>query len=157
MAEKIGAGDVAPDFELLSQKGEKVRLSAFRGSKPVVLFFYPRANSAGCTAEVCAFRDSYEVFTDAGAEVIGISSDAVSAQEHFAGKHSLPFLLVSDEGGQVREAYGVPNSMGKLLPGRATYVIDKEGVVRHVFNSQMNINGHVKTAVKVIGELAQLT
>lgn len=153
MASKIDVGDEAPDFELPNQKGETVRLAKFRGQKPVVLFFYPRDDSAGCTAEVCSFRDSYEDFSEAGAEVIGISSDSVESHEKFAGKYRLPFTLVSDRGGAVRSEYGVPSTMGKLLPGRVTYVIDVEGIVRHVFNSQVNVFGHVKSALKVLRDL----
>lgn len=153
MASRIGVGDEAPDFELQSQSNDTVRLSKFRGQKPVVLFFYPRDDSAGCTAEVCSFRDSYEDFTEAGAEVIGISSDSVDSHDKFAGKHRLPFTLVSDPGGTIRTAFDVPNTMGKMLPGRVTYVIDTEGIVRYVFNSQMNVFGHVKSALKVVREL----
>lgn len=152
MADKITVGDVAPEFTLPSQNGSEVSLADFRDKKTVVLFFYPKDNTAGCTAEVCSFRDSYEVFSEAGAEVIGISSDSVSSHEGFAGKYSLPFLLVSDEGGEVRKRYGVPSTLG-ILPGRVTYVIDRSGVVRHVFNSQANIGGHVKGALKIVQDL----
>jgi thioredoxin-dependent peroxiredoxin len=152
MAKKVGVGDEAPDFALPSQTGENVRLSDFRNRAVVVLFFYPKDNTTGCTAEVCAFRDSYEVFTDAGAQVLGVSSDSVSSHEHFAGEHNLQFKLLSDSGAQVRRAYGVPSTMG-LLPGRVTYVIDRDGIVRHVFNSQINIGGHVDSALKMVKEL----
>jgi thioredoxin-dependent peroxiredoxin len=151
-APQIGLGDQAPDFTLPTQSGTEVTLSEFRDKKTVVLFFYPKDETAGCTAEVCSFRDNYEVFTEAGAEVIGISSDSVSSHERFAGRYSLPFTLVSDEGGAVRKLYGVPSKLG-ILPGRVTYVIDRSGVVRHVFNSMVNINGHVKGALKIVQEL----
>jgi len=151
-APQIGLGDRAPDFTLPTQSGTEVTLSDFRDKKTVVLFFYPKDETAGCTAEVCSFRDNYEVFTEAGAEVIGISSDSVSSHERFAGRYSLPFTLVSDEGGEIRKRYGVPSKLG-ILPGRVTYVIDRSGVVRHVFNSMVNINGHVKGALKIVQEL----
>lgn len=151
-APQIGLGDQAPDFTLATQAGTEVTLSDFRDKKTVVLFFYPKDETAGCTAEVCSFRDNYEVFTEAGAEVIGISSDSVSSHERFAGRYSLPFTLVSDEGGEIRKRYGVPSKLG-ILPGRVTYVIDRSGVVRHVFNSMVNINGHVKGALKIVQEL----
>ncbi|GIH04531.1 peroxiredoxin [Rhizocola hellebori] len=151
-APQIGLGDQAPDFTLPTQSGTEVTLSDFRDKKTVVLFFYPKDETAGCTAEVCSFRDNYEVFTEAGAEVIGISSDSVSSHERFAGRYSLPFTLVSDEGGEIRKRYGVPSKLG-ILPGRVTYVIDRSGVVRHVFNSMVNINGHVKGALKIVQEL----
>jgi peroxiredoxin Q/BCP len=151
-APQIGVGDQAPDFTLPTQLGTEVTLSEFREKKTVVLFFYPKDETAGCTAEVCSFRDNYEVFTEAGAEVIGISSDSVSSHERFAGRYALPFTLASDEGGQIRKRYGVPSKLG-ILPGRVTYVIDRSGVVRHVFNSMVNINGHVKGALKIVQEL----
>ena len=118
----------------------------------VVLYFYPKDNTSGCTAEACAFRDSYEVFTDAGAEVIGVSSNSVDKHAGFAGKHDLPFTLLADAGGKVRKAYGVPAALG-FIPGRVTYVIDRDGTVRHVFGSMTNINGHVKEALETVQQL----
>jgi thioredoxin-dependent peroxiredoxin len=152
MARGIRAGDKAPDFTLPSQSGDQVRLSDRLGERVVVLYFYPRDDTRGCTAEACAFRDSFEVFTDAGAEVIGVSSDSVDRHAAFADKHKLPFTLLSDKGGQVRKSYGVPAALG-LLPGRVTYVIDREGTVRHVFNSMTNIGQHISDALKVVREL----
>jgi thioredoxin-dependent peroxiredoxin len=152
MATGIGVGDQAPDFTLPSQSGEQVRLQDRIGQHVVVLYFYPKDNTSGCTAEACAFRDSHEVFTDAGAEVIGVSSDSVDKHAGFAGKHNLPFTLLSDAGGKVRKAYGVPATFG-LIPGRVTYVIDRDGTVRHVFNSMTNIGKHVKDALEVVGQL----
>ncbi len=118
----------------------------------VVLYFYPRDDTRGCTAEACAFRDSFEVFTDAGAEVIGVSSDSVDRHAAFADKHKLPFTLLSDKGGQVRKLYGVPAVLG-LVPGRVTYVIDREGTVRHSFNSMTNIGQHISDALRIVREL----
>ena len=152
MARGIQPGDKAPDFTLPSQSGEQVRLSDRLGERVVVLYFYPKDNTSGCTAEACAFRDSFEVFADAGAEVIGVSSDSVDKHAGFAGKHNLPFTLLSDKGGQVRKSYGVPAVLG-LIPGRVTYVIDRQGTVRHVFNSMTNIGRHVSDALKVVREL----
>ncbi len=128
---KVKVGDKAPDFALPDAKGQQVRLSDFAGKKNVVVYFYPKDNTAGCTSEACAFRDSYEVFKDAGAEVIGISSDTEKAHEQFAQQHHLPFILLSDAGGAVRKSYGATALLG-LMPGRITYVIDKQGVVRNV-------------------------
>jgi thioredoxin-dependent peroxiredoxin len=152
MARGIGAGDKAPDFTLPSQSGEPVRLSERTGQRVVVLYFYPKDNTSGCTAEACAFRDSYEIFTDAGAEVIGVSSDSVERHASFAGKHELPFTLLSDAGGKVRKTYGVAPSLG-FIPGRVTYVIDRTGTVRHVFSSMMNIDAHVKQALEIVRQL----
>ena len=152
MAQGIGVGDKAPDFTLPSQSGEPVRLQDRIGQRVVVLYFYPKDETTGCTAEACAFRDSHEVFTDAGAEVVGVSSDSVDRHAAFAAKHDLPFTLLSDGGGKVRRAYGVPPTLG-FIPGRVTYVIDRTGTVRHVFNSMMNIDGHVKDALAVVQQL----
>jgi thioredoxin-dependent peroxiredoxin len=152
MARGVRVGDKAPDFSLPSQSGDQVRLSDRLGERVVVLYFYPKDNTRGCTAEACAFRDSHEVFTDAGAEVIGISSDSADKHAAFAGQHKLPFTLLSDAGGQVRKSYGVPSVLG-MLPGRVTYVIDRTGTVRHVFNSMTNIGGHVSDALTVVRQL----
>jgi len=145
----IRAGDVAPDFTLPSQDGSQVTLKALLGKGPVVLYFYPKDDTPGCTAEACSFRDAYEDFKEAGAEVVGISSDSAGAHKDFVEKHRLPFVLVSDEGAKVRKRYGVPSTLG-LFPGRVTYVIDAAGVVRHVFNSQMNPTRHVREALEVL-------
>jgi len=152
MARGIGVGDKAPDFTLPSQSGDEVRLSDRLGDRVVVLYFYPKDNTSGCTAEACAFRDSYETFTDAGAEVIGVSSDSADKHAAFAGKHNLPFTLVADQGGRVRKAYGVPSVLG-VIPGRVTYVIDRTGTVRHVFSSMTNIDAHVNDALEVVRKL----
>ncbi|HEV2345274.1 MAG TPA: peroxiredoxin [Actinocrinis sp.] len=152
MGRGVAVGDKAPDFTLRSQGGELVRLHDRVEQRIVVLYFYPKDETRGCTAEACAFRDSHEVFTDAGAEVIGVSSDSVDKHASFAGKHSLPFTLLSDEGGDVRKSYGVPASLG-LIPGRQTYVIDRSGTVRHVFNSMTNIDRHVNDALDVVRQL----
>jgi peroxiredoxin Q/BCP len=151
---KVSVGDNAPDFTLPSQSGEPVSLNALVGSKEIVLYFYPRDNTQGCTAEACAFRDSYEVFKEHGAEVIGVSSDTADSHRAFTSKYKLPFILLSDEGGKVRKLYGVPPTLG-ILSGRATYIIDKKGIVRHIFNSQFNPKKHVDEALaslKVIRE-----
>ena len=150
---RVAVGDVAPDFTLPAQSGEHVRLSAYRGKSVVVLYFYPKDETPGCTAEACAFRDKYEVFKEAGAEVIGISSDSISSHEQFAAHHRLPFTLVADEGGAVRKRYKVPSTLG-LLPGRVTYVIDREGVIRYVFSSQLNATQHVEEALRIVRQLA---
>jgi peroxiredoxin Q/BCP len=152
MARGIGVGDKAPDFTLPSQTGEDVQLSDRLGDRVVVLYFYPKDETPGCTKEACAFRDSYEVFSEAGAEVIGVSSDSVDKHASFADHHSLPFTLLSDVGGAVRKSYGVPSTLG-LLPGRTTYVIDRAGVVQRVFNSQTNIGGHINEALEAVKQL----
>lgn len=147
--DKIEVGDVAPDFTLPSQSGMQVSLSDFVGKKAVVLYFYPKDETIGCTMEACAFRDDHERFENLQAEVIGISSDSVKAHERFVQGHGLPFTLLSDERGEVRKQYGVPRTLG-FFPGRVTYVLDKEGVVRHVFSSQLGVTRHVKEALKAL-------
>lgn len=145
---KVQVGDSAPDFILPSQTGTLVRLGAFLNQKAIVLYFYPRDNTSVCTTEACAFRDSYESFKDAGAEVIGISSDSVESHRQFAAAHQLPFLLLSDTDSMVRKRYGVPTAFG--LPGRVTYVIDKSGIVRHIFFSQFTSDKHVAQALQAL-------
>lgn len=147
----LQVGDKAPDFTLPDQDGKQVTLSGILGEKVVVLYFYPKDNTRGCTAEACSFRDSYESFTASGAEVVGISSDSVATHERFAGRHELPFVLLSDRGREVRKLYGA-SALG-LLPGRITFVIDKEGVIRHTFSSMTNIGAHIDDALKVVREL----
>jgi peroxiredoxin Q/BCP len=152
MARGIQVGDKAPDFSLPSQSGDQVKLSDRLGEKVVVLYFYPKDETPGCTREACAFRDSHEVFTDAGAEVIGISSDSVDKHASFAEHHKLPFTLLADKGGAVRKSYGVPATLG-VLPGRVTYVIDQSGTVRHVLNSMTDIGRHVGDALDVVKQI----
>jgi thioredoxin-dependent peroxiredoxin len=152
MAQGIQVGDKAPDFTLPSQSGEPVRLYDRLGGGAVVLYFYPKDDSRACTAEACAFRDSHEVFTDAGAQVIGVSSDSVDRHAAFAGRHNLPFTLLSDEGARARKEYGVPTTFG-LIPGRVTYVIDRQGTVRHLFSSMTGIDQHVSEALRVVRQI----
>jgi thioredoxin-dependent peroxiredoxin len=149
---KINTGDVAPDFELPTAEGEIIRLADFRGKAEVVLYFYPKDDTPGCTAEACAFRDSFEAFRDAGAEVIGVSGDSAESHSKFAARHRLPFRLVSDADGSIRARYGVPKTLG-LLPGRVTYLIDRQGFVRHVFSSQFRPARHIAEALRVLKEL----
>jgi thioredoxin-dependent peroxiredoxin len=145
----LQVGDVAPEFTLPKADGELVSLADFRGRSDVVLFFYPKDNSPVCTAEACSFRDSYEVFRDAGAEVIGISADSSLSHEQFAARFRLPFVLLSDKGGVVRGRYGVTKTFG-IFPGRTTYLIDREGVIRHIFSSQFLPTKHVTEALSVL-------
>ena len=150
---RIGVGSIAPDFTKKTQRGDTITLSQFRGEKIVVLYFYPRDETAGCTAEACSFRDSFEEFVDAGALVVGVSQDSDESHRSFAERHRLPFLLVSDRDKKLQKAYGVPKTMG-VLPGRVTYVIDREGTVQHVFNSQLNAKKHVTEALEVVRRLS---
>lgn len=149
---RIDVGHPAPDLSLATHTGEQLSLADYRGKHPVVVFFYPKDGTAVCTKEVCSFRDAYDDFTEAGAVVIGISSDSEARHQSFAQKHGLPFLLVSDKDGNARRAFGVAKTMG-IFPGRVTYVIDREGIVRHIFNSQFAADRHVEEALEVVRRL----
>jgi len=154
MGKQLVVGDTAPDFSLPSQNGGVVNLRDLLGTSEVVLYFYPKDNTPGCTTEAKAFRDSYDVFKEMGAEVVGVSSDSVDSHIDFASRCSLPFTLLSDPGGKVRRLYGVPSTFG-VLPGRVTYVIDRRGVVRHIFNSQLNATKHVEEAISVLKSIRE--
>jgi peroxiredoxin Q/BCP len=142
----IKNGTPAPDFELPDQHGNLVRLSQYRGRNAVVVYFYPKDDTTGCTIEACRFRDDFEKFRVTGAEIIGISDDSTESHRRFASKYQLPFTLLSDKGGRVRKLYGVKKTFG-VIPGRVTFVIDRDGIVRHVFSSQSSPARHVEEAL----------
>ena len=154
--DKVKVGDHAPNFTLSSQAGKNVELAQFLGKKPVVLYFYPKDETPGCTTEACTFRDQSEAFKAAGAEVIGISSDSIASHQQFATKYSLPFTLLSDGEGKVRALYGVPSTFG-LMPGRVTYVIDRAGIVRYIFSSQWRAAAHVSEALQELQKINAAT
>jgi thioredoxin-dependent peroxiredoxin len=148
----VKVGDKAPDFTLPAQTGDNVTLSEFLGKKNIVLYFYPKDETVGCIKEACSFRDSYEELTELGAEVLGVSGQSVESHVAFATHYGLPFILLADVDNKVRALYGVPSSLG-LFPGRVTYIIDKKGVVRHIFNSQTQAQRHVEEAKQTLQEL----
>jgi peroxiredoxin Q/BCP len=117
-----------------------------------VLYFYPKDETPGCTIEARAFRDSYDAFATAGAEVVGVSSDSVASHRRFAQRHELPFLLLSDKGGHVRNLYGVEQTLG-ILPGRVTFVIDTAGIVRHIYSSQLRVTRHSRESLDAVRAL----
>ena len=145
---RVQVGDLAPGFTLSNQSGAEVSLEEYLGQADIVLYFYPKDNTGICTEEACAFRDSYEVFKHAGAEIIGISSDSVESHQQFAKDNRLPFSLLSDVDDVIRKRYGVPTAFG--LPGRVTYVIDRQGIVRRTFFSQYTSNKHVEVALETL-------
>lgn len=149
----IGEGDHAPVFTLPDQAGNPVSLAAYLGQRVVVLYFYPKDDTAGCTAEAQGFRDTYQDFVAAGAVVLGVSSDPVASHASFAGKNKLPFPLLADVGESVRRLYGVPTT-ALFIPGRVTYVIDLEGKVRMVYDSLTDATGHVERALALVKGLA---
>lgn len=146
----IKVGDLLPEFELKNDEGEAVRLSPDRIEGPVVVYFYPKDDTPGCTAEACSFRDAYEDFTSEGVNVYGVSSDSVEKHRQFKAKHRLPFTLLADESNALRKAFGVPSDLFGLLPGRVTYVFDSEGVCRKVFKSQFNATKHISEALEAL-------
>ena len=148
----LGVGDRAPDFTLPDQDGEAVSLRELLASSCLVLYFYPKDDTPGCTAEACSFRDEHQDLAEAGATVVGVSSDDVESHRRFADKHRLPFRLLSDHGGELRRSFGVPKTLG-LIDGRVTYVIDAQGVIRHVFNSQLRARHHVEEALRLVRSL----
>jgi thioredoxin-dependent peroxiredoxin len=145
-------GDSVPNAELRLHCGETNALADLYREHTVVLFFYPKDNTAICTREACLFRDAYEDFAAAGATVVGVSGDSAASHEQFAAQHRLPFLLATDIDGSLRRAFGVPKTLG-LLPGRVTYVIDREGIVRHVFSGQFAADRHVREALDAARKL----
>jgi peroxiredoxin Q/BCP len=148
----LSVGDKAPDFTLPSSSGEPMTLSQLYAGKTIVLYFYPKDDTPGCTVEACSFRDRYDVFHEAGAEVVGVSSDSVDSHGRFASKHRLPMTLLSDVGGKVRALYGVRATLG-IFPGRVTFVIDRTGIIRHVFDSQLRFERHAADALEVVKRL----
>jgi len=148
----LATGAKAPDASLPNQTGAEIQLSQKWQSGPVVLYFYPKDETPGCTAEACSFRDNFEVFKEAGAEVIGVSNDSVESHKKFAEHHRLPFTLLSDKGSVLAKTYGVGKTLG-LLPGRVTFIIDKTGTIRHVFNSQLQAKKHVQEALAILKSL----
>ncbi len=145
-------GEIAPDFTLNDQDGNPVSLSDHRGKSNVVLFFYPKDFSPGCTAEVCGFRDNYEAFTDMDAVVIGVSGDSEESHKRWLDEHMLPFSLLSDPKRKIQSQYGATKVFG-ILPGRYTFIIDKAGVIRHIFTSETNMKKHIDEALKVLREI----
>lgn len=150
--QSLRVGDHVPDFTLPDQHGKTVSLRDLLVSGCLVLYFYPKDDTPGCTAEACAFRDEHQELAEAGACVVGVSSDDVESHRRFAEKHRLPFRLLSDRGGELRRQFGVPKTLG-LIEGRVTYVIDSQGLVRHIFNSQLRTRKHVEEALRLVRAL----
>src|SRR5580704_12074967 len=147
---RLQVGDRAPDFSATTHDGKRLRLSDYPGKRGLVLFFYPKDGTPICTKEACAFRDSYAQFIEAGAEVIGVSGDSDERHRAFTQQHKLSFPLISDADGSLRKAFAVRKTMG-LFPGRVTYVIDKEGIIRHIFSAQFASEEHVRQALTTAG------
>nr|WP_315162463.1 peroxiredoxin [uncultured Flavobacterium sp.] len=153
MALKVG--DKLPVFKAKDADGNDFDSQEFVGKKPLVIYFYPKDNTPGCTAEACSFRDRFEDFKDLGAEIIGISSDSVVSHQKFAKQYKLPFILLSDEDKKIINLFGVPSGLLGLMPGRVTYVVDKNGIIKLIFNSSLMATKHISKALEVIKELAK--
>jgi peroxiredoxin Q/BCP len=149
---EIKIGSTIPSFTLPDQNGNLFDINAVLGKKNLVIYFYPKDDSPGCTAQACSFQDQFEVFTQADAVIIGISGQSVKSHKEFAEKHRLSFTLLSDEGNKIRKQFGVPTNLFGLLPGRVTYIADKTGKVIYVFNSQTNATKHVDEALRILFE-----
>jgi peroxiredoxin Q/BCP len=149
---KLKIGDRVPQFTLPDQNGIMVDLKNFIGKTKLVIYFYPKDESYGCTKEACSFRDSYEDFKEAGAEVIGISADDEASHKGFAANHKLPFILLSDKDKKVASRYGVGKTMG-ILSGRVTFIIDKQGIIRGIYSSQINFQKHVDEALEMLRKI----
>ncbi len=150
---KIEKGSKIPSFTLPDQNGKMVDISSWVGKKNLVIYFYPKDESPGCTKEACYFRDQYEVFKQADAMIFGISGQSVESHRKFADKYKLSFTLLSDAGNKVRKLFGVPASFMGSLPGRVTYIVDKTGTVVYVFNSQTQPTKHVDEALRILKSL----
>ncbi|KAL3699960.1 hypothetical protein R1sor_017982 [Riccia sorocarpa] len=149
---KVNKGDQLPNATLKDQDGKPVSLSKFKG-KPLVLYFYPADETPGCTKQACAFRDSYDKFTKAGAIVVGVSADNPESHRAFRQKYRLPFTLLSDDGNKLRKDWGVPGDLFGTLPGRQTYVFDKKGVCQLIFNNQFQPEKHIGETLNVLSSL----
>lgn len=149
---KIEVGDKVPIFSLYNQNGKIISIKDFIG-KPIVIYFYPKDDTIGCTKEACGFRDEYHKFSKAGAVIFGVSADSVESHKKFKTKYRLPFDLLSDNNNRLRKAFGVPADLFGFIPGRVTYIIDRKGIVRHIFDNQMNATKHIDESLRILDKL----
>ncbi|MFC4818066.1 MULTISPECIES: peroxiredoxin [unclassified Flavobacterium] len=144
--------DKLPLFAGKDQNGNEFNIASVLGEKVLVIYFYPKDDTPGCTKQACFFRDQYEEFKDLGAEVIGISGDSISAHKKFVHKYDLPFILLSDNDKTIRKLFGVPTNFLGLIPGRVTYIVDKKGIVKMVYDS-MNAESHFPKVIEAVKSL----
>lgn len=149
---KLQIGDQIPSFTLQDQNGEDFLIDKFVGKTAMVIYFYPKDDTPGCTKEACSFRDTYADFRNLNAKVIGISADNVLSHKKFAEKYSLPFTLLSDTKNKVRKLFGVPGAMFGLLPGRVTYIVNKNGIITEIYDNMFNAEGHINESLKALKE-----
>lgn len=152
----LKAGTLAPEFEATLDDGTPFSLAAQRGSKHVVLYFYPKDFTPGCTAEACSFRDNYGAIAQHDAIIIGVSSDDAASHGEFRSKHELPFPLISDVDGRLRELYDAKGWI-PWMPPRVTYVIDKEGVIRAAMRHDFRVTAHVPEVIEALEKLESKT
>ena len=150
---QLTIGSTIPKFELKDQHGNLFQIDSVLGKKNLVIYFYPKDDSQGCTKEACSFRDQFDVFADADAVIIGISGQSVESHLNFAKKNRLNFTLLSDKGNKVRKLFGVPGNFFGWIPGRVTYVVNREGKVVYTFNSQLESEKHVEEALRILQEM----
>ncbi len=146
----IQVGDKIPDFGLKDQDGNDFLSSDYVGTTAMVIYFYPKDDTPGCTKEACKFRDSYEEFTDRNVKVIGISADDVKSHKKFEEKYNLPFTLLSDPSNKVRKLFGVKSNLFGLLPGRVTYIADVNGNVKFIYDNMFNAEKHIDKALEAL-------
>lgn len=155
MGQQLAVGDQVPGFELQNQADESFVFTDELINGPMVIYFYPKDDTPGCTREACSFRDSYEEFSDLGVQVVGISSDSPSDHRAFIEKYNLPFTLLSDPDNTVRKAFGVKGDLFGLIPGRVTFLVDSDGVVQHVFDSQTRSQAHMSESLEAARRMLQ--
>jgi len=146
---QIKIGDYIPGFSLKDQNGNLFDINTYLGKKKLVIFFYPQDGSLNCTREACYFRDISDIFDEADAVIIGISSQSVESHKEFAEQNRLNYTLLSDNENTVRKLFGVPSRVFGLIPGRVTYVADRSGKVVYIFDSQTEVQRHVDEAMKI--------
>jgi peroxiredoxin Q/BCP len=146
-------GDHIPAIILNNQFGDLINIDDYLGEQNLVIYFYPKDNTYGCTAEACKFRDAYEEFKKYNCSVIGVSSDDEESHKQFAIKNKLSFNLLSDRGNRVRRRFGIASNLFGLIPGRVTFVVDKKGIIQYIFNSQLNISKHIFTSLEILKKL----
>lgn len=144
----LQVGDHIPHFTAVDSNGNPFDIQDY-SAQPLIIYFYPKNETRVCTEQACSFRDQYEDFKALGAEVIGISSDSVKSHQKFAAHHHLPFILLSDNDKTLRKLFGVPNDYFGLIPGRTTYVIDKNGIIRLIFDSTSG-RIHIEKALEIL-------
>lgn len=143
-------GDKCPIFQLKNQFDQMVDITDYLGKQNIVIFFYPKDETPGCTKEACAFRDDFEEFLKYDCVLFGVSSDSVQKHLSFSSNHNLPYNLLADENKAVRKLFGVPGNLFGLIPGRVTYIINKNGSIEEIFNSQTNPIGHISSALETL-------